>query len=96
MNDQNTPFQLQDGQINAFHNSYGLNKNPKAPKYKGTALINGNEYKVSLWERTTKTGATFFSGRIELAENTGAQSAPRPETIYVGSDTDTTGGDLPF
>lgn len=37
------------------------NKNPKAPKWSGPVMINGEELEVSIWERTSKGGKDYLS-----------------------------------
>ncbi len=51
-------------------NSFVLFKNdkkasPKAPDFKGTYTDNnGKEWEVAAWEKTSKAGNTFLSGKI--------------------------------
>lgn len=37
----------------------------KQPDYQGNLNVNGEEFKVSLWKRTSKKGVAFLSGQIQ-------------------------------
>jgi uncharacterized protein (DUF736 family) len=39
--------------------------NPKAPSHKGTITINGKEWEMSAWTKTSKNGNAFLSGSIQ-------------------------------
>lgn len=49
----------------AFLNDRGLQRNEKAPTYKGEIQIEGTRYTASLWETTTKSGTKMLSIRVE-------------------------------
>ena len=51
----------------AFVNDRGLQRNEKAPTYKGEIEIEGTRYAASIWETTTKTGKKMLSIRVEDA-----------------------------
>lgn len=51
----------------AFLNDKGLQRNEKAPTYKGEIEIEGTRYAASIWESTTKTGKKMLSIRVEEA-----------------------------
>jgi len=40
------------------------NANPKAPQYSGPLNVNGKEYEISIWEKTSKAGKPFLSIKI--------------------------------
>lgn len=65
-----------EGKLTLFPNDKG--GNDKRPDYRGTFTLNGKDYKVSLWERTSQNGGKrYISGPIEAAEP--KQSAPQPQ-----------------
>jgi len=35
--------------------------NPKAPQYSGTIDVDGKEYEISIWNKTSKSGNEFLS-----------------------------------
>lgn len=51
----------------AFLNDRGLQRNEKAPTFKGEIEIEGTRYTASIWETTTKTGKKMLSIRVEDA-----------------------------
>lgn len=67
-------YERKDGDISLFPNT---NPTPNSPNYKGTALINGQTYSVSLWKRASKSGGgDYFAGKIELRQQAASTSAP--------------------
>jgi uncharacterized protein (DUF736 family) len=42
------------------------NANPKAPKWSGPLNVDGNDYYVSIWEKTSRSGEDFLSLKVEL------------------------------
>jgi uncharacterized protein (DUF736 family) len=40
------------------------NANPNAPKWSGPINVNGKEYEISIWEKTSKAGKEFLSLKI--------------------------------
>ena len=54
-------YEMREGDVSIFKND---NATGKQPQYRGSALINGQKYKLSLWVKESKKGK-FFSGRIE-------------------------------
>jgi hypothetical protein len=56
-----------EGKLTLFPNDKGGNE--KRPDYRGTFTLNGVDYKVSLWERTSQNGGKrYISGPIEAAQ----------------------------
>jgi uncharacterized protein (DUF736 family) len=51
-------------------------QNDRQPEYRGTAIINGKEMRISAWVRTSKNGTKFFS--LAFDEPYQTQSAPTP------------------
>lgn len=41
------------------------NANPKAPKWSGPLNVNGTDYQISIWEKTSKQGTQFLSMKVE-------------------------------
>jgi hypothetical protein len=54
-------YEPKDGDVSIFKNDKAEGKQPG---YRGTALIDGQKYKISLWVKEGQKGK-FFSGRIE-------------------------------
>lgn len=40
------------------------NPNPKAPKYSGPLNVDGKDYEISIWEKTSKAGSPFLSIKV--------------------------------
>ena len=40
------------------------NANPKAPKFSGPLNVDGKEFEISIWERTSKAGKPFLSLKV--------------------------------
>jgi len=47
------------------------NANPKAPKWAGPINVEGKEYEIAVWEKTSKAGKPFLSFKLDK---------PRPKT----------------
>jgi hypothetical protein len=55
-------YEMREGDCSIFKND---NATGNQPQYRGSALINGEKYKLSLWVKESKKGK-FFAGRIEI------------------------------
>ena len=64
-------YERKDGDITLFLNK--TEGNDKRPAFKGSALIDGKEYEVALWKRTSANGTNYMSGQIKLAQAKGEQ-----------------------
>jgi uncharacterized protein (DUF736 family) len=40
------------------------NANPKAPKYSGPLNVEGKDFEISIWEKTSKAGSNFLSIKV--------------------------------
>jgi uncharacterized protein (DUF736 family) len=40
------------------------NPNPKAPKYAGPLNVEGKDFEISIWEKTSKAGKPFLSIKV--------------------------------
>ena len=91
-------YQKRDGDVSLFANK---NATPNSPYWKGKALINGEEYTISLWKRTGQSSGEYLNGRIERklqAQSVPPAPAPATEPVtepYV-YDPKNENGDLPF
>lgn len=73
-------YERKNGDISIFRNEYKKKENQ--PDYRGSALIDGMEFQVSLWTKNSTKGE-FFAGRIELKVDGIEPSArvdPKPAT----------------
>ena len=89
-------YQKRDGDVSLFANN---NATPNSPYWKGKALINGEEYTISLWKRTAQSAGEYLSGRIERKLQGQAQPvppAPAPATEPFVYTPENASGDLPF
>jgi hypothetical protein len=72
------PYEPKDGDISVFQNDKAGNE--KRPDMRGTALIEGTKYTVSMWTRKSQKGDKYLSGRIEVAKDRqGASGPPQSE-----------------
>ena len=55
------------------------------PEYKGSINVGGEEYWLSAWVKTSKTGSKFFSLSVQ-AKNTKAVPVPRKTTVSAPAD----------
>jgi len=62
--------------------------NDKRPDLTGTALWNGEEIKVAVWENTSKGGKRYLSGQLQRPYN-GSGNSP---DVNVSAE----GADIPF
>ena len=62
-------YEQEDGRIAVFLNDKG--ENQSRPDYTGKGLFNGQEFEVSLWNSTSKSGLEYLSGRIQKPYNGG-------------------------
>ena len=53
------------------------NVNPKAPKWSGPLNVDGKDYQVSIWEKTSKGGLDFLSLKVELPRPKGEGYKPK-------------------
>jgi len=65
-------YEQEDGRIAVFANDKGDNQS--RPDYTGRGLFNGQEFEVSLWNSTSKSGLEYMSGRIQKPYNGGSAS----------------------
>ena len=89
-------YQKRDGDVSLFANN---NATPNSPYWKGKALINGEEYTISLWKRTAQSAGEYRNGRIERKLQGKSQPvppAPAPVTEPYVYHPKNENGDLPF
>jgi uncharacterized protein (DUF736 family) len=55
-------YEEKDGDFVLFRNN--KRKSDKSPHYTGTINKDGVKYNFSMWEKTSKNGNPFFSGKI--------------------------------
>lgn len=60
-------YEKREGDIRISPNTY--KNSDRQPDYRGTALLGGKEYRISLWRRENERGE-WFSGVIEEAPET--------------------------
>jgi len=83
-------YEEKDGDFVLFKNN--KRKSEKSPHYTGTINKNGQKFKFSMWEKTSKNGNQFFSGEIgdvyvPLKSNALAeQQRARPQTQTLDDD----------
>jgi len=53
------------------------NVNPKAPKWSGPLNVDGKEWQVSIWEKTSRSGLDFLSLKVELPRPKGDGYKPK-------------------
>lgn len=53
----------------------------KQPNFKGTAIIGGTRYKVSVWENMAKSGATYYNLAFSPDEKGSPRDIPDGEVI---------------
>jgi hypothetical protein len=85
-------YEAKNGDLSIFKNDKAEGKQPG---YRGTALIDGQKYKISLWVKESTKGK-FFSGRIEPDNYKKAESNSLPPADNVTSDPVAETDDLPF
>ena len=87
-------YEMREGDVSIFKND---NATGKQPQYRGTALINGEKYKLSLWVKDGKKGK-FFSGKIEPDNYTQGLNRGVPEIDRSRADDNSheNGSGLPF
>ena len=95
-------YQKRDGDVSLFANK---NATPNSPYWKGKALINGEEYTISLWKRTGQSSGEYLNGRIERKLQGQSQPSPNSAEYYAGKpkaeshnnlNIQDNGSDLPF
>jgi uncharacterized protein (DUF736 family) len=83
-------YEEKDGDFVLFRNN--KRKSEKSPHYTGTINKDGQKYNFSMWEKTSKTGNAFFSGKIgdvyvPLKSNALAEKErARPQTQTLDDD----------
>jgi len=66
-------YTIEEGDITLWVND--KEGNEKRPDYTGKGVFSGGEFRVALWERRSKSGNMFLSGKIEKPYN-GSSSKP--------------------
>ena len=83
-------YEEKDGDFVLFKNN--KRKSEKSPHYTGTINKNGQKFNFSMWEKTSKNGNQFFSGKIgdvyvPLKSNALAeQQRARPQASVMDDD----------
>jgi len=70
-------YERKDGDFVLFKND--RKTNPKAPDYKGTILINGEELELAAWKKEGKNG-TFMAGSAKPKQERGNRRPLGPQT----------------
>ena len=97
-------YERRNGDIRISENTY--KNNDRQPDMRGTAVINGKEYRISLWKRTNERG-DWYSGEIEEAPAQQPEAARRAAYVQernamaaaasdTNRDADNPEDDLPF
>lgn len=68
---------IENNQGLAFYNTKGLQRNEKAPTFKGEIMFEGRRLEVVVWERQTKNGSKMLSMAVEDANAAQIQRAER-------------------
>lgn len=55
-------YEEKDGDFVLFRNN--KRKSEKSPHFTGTINKNGQKFNLSMWEKTSKNGNQFYSGKI--------------------------------
>lgn len=55
-------------------------KNEKAPELNAIIEIDGIKYETGLWKKTSKSGATYYSGTPTVKEVKPQEKAPPPQS----------------
>jgi len=63
-------WESKPGDISLFQ--AGQKKSEKQPDWRGTVNIDGVDREVAMWNKTTKSGDTFLSGKV------GDEAKPKP------------------
>lgn len=93
-------WESKPGDISLFQ--AGQKKSEKQPDWRGTVNINGVDHEVAMWNKTTKSGDTFLSGKVgnEVKPKESGGFAPRksfaPSSKPVQTTTSHLDDDLPF
>jgi len=70
------------------------NANPKAPKFAGPLNVDGKDYEVSIWEKTSKNGDAFLSLSVKEPFKKGVDSHNKSKSNgYAPKDRDE---EIPF
>lgn len=62
------------------------NANPKAPQYSGPLNVNGKDYEIAIWEKTSKAGKPFLSIKIGPAKERKAFNNNKNTNKYSDED----------
>ena len=81
-------YQKKDGDISVFTNQ---SANANAPRWKGSLLLNGQEYSVSLWVKNGAKGE-FLAGGVQPKQ----APVPAPDHFNYPQSNPNSSGDLPF
>jgi hypothetical protein len=70
------------------------NVNPKAPQFAGPLNVDGKDYEVSIWEKTSKNGDSFLSLSVKEPFKKGVDSHNKSKSNgYAPKDRDE---EIPF
>ena len=83
---------MREGDLSVFKND---NATGNQPQYRGSALINGEKYKLSLWVKEGKKGK-FFAGKIEPDNYGVSRGVPEIDASRADEIPPKNTDDLPF
>lgn len=84
-------YEKKNGDISVFTNE---SNNANAPRWKGSLLLDGKEYSVSLWVKSGAKGE-FLAGSVQPKQSYADRQADTTPYVYNPPKSDTN-GDLPF
>ncbi len=66
----------------------------KTPDWRGKLNVGGTLYEVAMWEKPSRSGGVFLSGKIQPPRSPGGQNVPAQATAPAAPPIDQ--GDIPF
>lgn len=73
-------FEQKNNTFSLFEND--KKGNDRRPDYSGKGLIDGEEMKIAIWKKVSKSGIPYLSGTVEKTEKT----EPEPEVAKETTD----------
>jgi hypothetical protein len=70
-------YEIREGQGTIFPRK-GAKKNDKWPDHEGSFRLNGDLYKIALWNTVAKSGVKYWFLKVEPAEEMGPSEERKP------------------
>lgn len=69
-------YETKERSFTAFTNKF--KKSDNHPDYRGTVKLDGVEYEIAIWQKQTRAGDMYFSGKIDDKPKVSREQVNKP------------------